>query len=116
LTVDDRTLLSNHRVRLPLSKEKRQRVNVFSAYVVAFPFVTSNLRTPAKVEQAVRAHWTIRPNGTYIFRESIDIVGLSLTPSKTGVLHAAQRKFELLYFGFVAQWEAFRGAKRSSSY
>jgi hypothetical protein len=30
-------------------------------------------------------------------------------PSKIGLLHAAQHKFELLHFGYLAQWGAFRG-------
>jgi hypothetical protein len=38
---------------------------------------------------------------------SID--GLTLTPSKTGLLKETQHKFELLHFGFVVQWEGFRG-------
>jgi hypothetical protein len=39
----------------------------------------------------------------------IDIEGVSLTPSKTGLLKETRRKFELLHFGYVAHWEAFRG-------
>jgi hypothetical protein len=73
-------------------------------------YVTANLRTPAKVDHVVQAQSTINHYGTYIVRESIDIGGLSLAPSKTRLLLAAQRKFDLLHFGFVAQWEAFRVA------
>jgi hypothetical protein len=72
--------------------------------------VTSCLRTPAEVLQVFTTHSTINHDGTYVVLESIDIDGLSLKPSKSGLLLAAQRKFELLHFGYVAQWEAFRGA------
>jgi hypothetical protein len=40
----------------------------------------------------------------------IDIDRLSLTPTKTGRLLDVTRKFELLHFGFVAQWGTFRRA------
>jgi hypothetical protein len=40
----------------------------------------------------------------------MDIDGLTLTPAKTGLLPALKRKYELLHFGFVTQWETFRRA------
>jgi hypothetical protein len=40
----------------------------------------------------------------------IDIDGLSLTPTIIGRLLDVIREFELLHFGFVAQWETFRRA------
>jgi hypothetical protein len=73
------------------------------------PYVSANLRTPAKVDQAVTAQSTIYPNGTYVEPFSVEIDGLILTPSKTGLLKETQRKFELLHFGYAAQWGAFRG-------
>jgi hypothetical protein len=95
---------------LPLLEGERQLVYVFSASVPV-PYVRSNLRTPTKVDQAFRAHSTINnPDGTYVVSKSIDVDGLSLTASKIGLLLVAQRKFELLNFGFVAQWVAFRDA------
>jgi hypothetical protein len=36
--------------------------------------------------------------------------GLSLTPVKQGLLPAMKRKYELLRFGYVTQWETFRRA------
>jgi 8-oxo-dGTP pyrophosphatase MutT (NUDIX family) len=102
LTVDDFTLLSNNHVQVPLHDGKRHLVGVFSAHAPE-PYVPANLRTLAKVEQDVRAPSTISPDGTYALLESIDVGGLSLTPSKDGLLPAPQRKFKLLRFGFVAQ-------------
>jgi hypothetical protein len=43
----------------------------------------------------------IRLDGTYVVLKSIDIDGLSLTPTKTGLLPEIMRKFELLRSGLV---------------
>jgi ADP-ribose pyrophosphatase YjhB (NUDIX family) len=109
LTLDDFTLLRYNPVRVSLPEGKSQLVYVFSVYVPV-PFVTTNLRTLDKLEQAFSAHSTVNPDGTYVFLESIDIDGLSLTPTKTGLLPSRVRKFELLHFGYVTQWETFRRA------
>jgi 8-oxo-dGTP pyrophosphatase MutT (NUDIX family) len=54
LTDDDFTLLSGKPVRVPLPVAYDQLVYVFSAYVPV-PYVTANLRKPAKVEQVFTA-------------------------------------------------------------
>jgi hypothetical protein len=36
--------------------------------------------------------------------------GLTLTPSITGIVKATRSKYELLHFGIVAQWQAFRSS------
>jgi hypothetical protein len=77
---------------------------------VRVPYVIANLRSPAKFEQVVTAKSTMHPNSTYVVLSTIDIDGLSLTHSKSGLLKETQRYFELLHCGYVAQWEAFRGA------
>jgi hypothetical protein len=82
-------------------------VYVFSASVPV-PNVTGDSRTFARVEQATDAHSTINPHGTYVVPESIDIDGPSLTPTKIELIPSSIRKFELLHFGYVAQWETFR--------
>jgi hypothetical protein len=87
---------------------KHNLVYVFAAYV-PFPYVVANLRTPPKFSQAVTAQSAINPDGSYVVPSTIDIDGLTLTPSKTGLLTESQRKFEILHFGRVTQWEAFRG-------
>jgi hypothetical protein len=74
--------------------------------------VNANLCTPAKVEQAVATQSTVHHGGTYVVPATVDIDCLiSLTPFKTGVLNKeAERKHELSYFGYVAQWKSFRDA------
>jgi hypothetical protein len=58
--------------------------------------------------QVVTTQSTINLDGTYVVLESIDIDGLSLSPTKTRLLPSITRKFELLRFGYVAQWHTFR--------
>jgi hypothetical protein len=82
---------------------------VFSVYV-PIPFVAANIRTHAKLVQAVTTQSTINQDDTYVVLSTIDMDGLSLTPIKTGRLPEVIRKFELLHFGYVAQWETFRRA------
>jgi hypothetical protein len=89
-----------------LLEGKRHVVYVYSASVPV-PFVSTNLRTHVKLEQDVAAQSTINPDGTFVVRESIDIDGLSLTPTKTGLLLSIIRIFELLHFGYVTQWRTF---------
>jgi ADP-ribose pyrophosphatase YjhB (NUDIX family) len=79
LTPDDLTLLSDAHVRVALP-EGQQLVYVYSAYVPV-PFVTSHLRTPTQLEQAVTAESTINPDGSYVVPETLDIGGLDLTPA-----------------------------------
>jgi 8-oxo-dGTP pyrophosphatase MutT (NUDIX family) len=82
LTPDDLTLLSDAPVRVALPVGQ-QLVYVYSASVPV-PYVTTHLRTPAQLEQAVRAQSTISPGGSYVVPETIDVGGLNLTPAKTG--------------------------------
>jgi hypothetical protein len=84
LASDDFTMLSNKPVRVSLLEGKHQLVYVFSTFVPV-SYVIANLRTRAKVLQAVTAHSTITRDGTYVVQESIDVGGLSLTPTKTGL-------------------------------
>jgi hypothetical protein len=58
-------------------------------------YVTANQRAPAIVELAVTAQSTIYSDGSYVVPATIDIDGLSLTPSKTILVKEAQRKYEL---------------------
>jgi hypothetical protein len=58
-------MLSNNPVRVSLHEGKRQLVYVFSAYVPV-SFVTSNLRTPTKLEQVVIVQSTTNPDGTCV--------------------------------------------------
>jgi 8-oxo-dGTP pyrophosphatase MutT (NUDIX family) len=110
LTVDDITVLSPKPVRVPLLAAKYHLVYVFSAYVPA-PCVNANQRTHAKVEQAVNAQSTIHHVGTYVVPAMVDIDGLSLMPSKTGLVNENQIiKYELLHIGYVAHWQSFRVA------
>jgi hypothetical protein len=110
LTVDDLTLLSSNHVRaVPLRAGKHEVVYDFAASVPV-RYVNTNLRTPTKVEQAANAHSTIHYDGTYVVPSTIDIDGLTLTPSKTWILKETQPKFKTVHFSYVAQWEAFRGA------
>jgi 8-oxo-dGTP pyrophosphatase MutT (NUDIX family) len=106
LTPDDLTLLSDAPVRVALP-EGQQNVYVNSASVPV-SFATSHLRTPAQLEQVVTAQSTINPDGSYVVPETIDIVGLNLTPAQAGLLLAVKYKSELLHFGYVTQWETFR--------
>jgi ADP-ribose pyrophosphatase YjhB (NUDIX family) len=108
LTPDDLTLLSDAHVRVALPAGQ-QLVYIYSAYVHV-PYVTTHLRTPAQLEQAVTAQSTINPNGSYVVPRALDIGSLNLTPAKTGLLHAMKHKSELLHFGYVTQWETFRRA------
>jgi ADP-ribose pyrophosphatase YjhB (NUDIX family) len=59
LTPDDLTLLSDAPIRVALP-DGQQLIYVYSAFVPV-PFVTSQLRTPAQLEQAVTAQSTINP-------------------------------------------------------
>jgi 8-oxo-dGTP pyrophosphatase MutT (NUDIX family) len=54
LTVDNLTLLSGKLVRMPLPAREYHPVYVFSLSVHV-PYVNANMRTPAKVKQAVTA-------------------------------------------------------------
>jgi 8-oxo-dGTP pyrophosphatase MutT (NUDIX family) len=112
LTPDDLILLSDAPVRVVLLGGQ-QLAYVYSAYVPV-PFVTSHLRTPAHLEQAVTAQSTINPDGSYVVPETLDTGGLNLTPAKTGLLPAEKHKSELLHFGYVIQWEIFRRAVYTS--
>jgi ADP-ribose pyrophosphatase YjhB (NUDIX family) len=112
LTPDDLTLLSDAHVRVALS-DGQQLVYVYSAYIHV-PYVATYLRNPAQLEQDVTAQSTINPDGSYVVSETIDVVGLNLTPAKTGLLHAMLHKSELLHFGYVTQWETFRRAVYTS--
>jgi ADP-ribose pyrophosphatase YjhB (NUDIX family) len=111
-TPDDLTLVSdaNVRVALPVGQHI---VYVYSASV-PFPYVTTHLRTPAQLEQAVTAQSTINPDGSYVVPGTIDVGGLNLTPAKTGLLLAMKHKTELLHSGYVTQWETFRRAMYTS--
>jgi hypothetical protein len=105
LTHDDLTLLRNNPVRVSIPEAKHQLVYAISAYAPV-PFVPPNIRTTAKLIQVVTQS-TINPDGTYVVSATIDIHGLSLTPTKSGRLHDVIRTFELLHFGYVAQWETY---------
>jgi ADP-ribose pyrophosphatase YjhB (NUDIX family) len=109
LTVDDLTLLSNNPRRVPLNVGKHKLVYIYVA-CVPIPHVTANLRTLATISQVVTSQSTTNPYGSYVVPSAIDIDGLTLAPSKHGLLHETQRKLEMLHFGYVAQREAFRGA------
>jgi hypothetical protein len=112
LTPDDLTVLSDAHVRVALHVGQ-QLVYVYSS-IVPVLYVTTHLRTPAQLEQAVTAHSTVNPDWSYVVPETIDIGGMNLTPAKTGLLHAMKHKSELLHFGYVTQWEAFRRAVYTS--
>jgi hypothetical protein len=107
LTSHDLTMLSDAPVRVALHGGRLQHVYVYSAYV-SVPYVTAHLRTPTKFEQVVTAQSTVNPYGSYVVPSAIDIDVLSLTPAKHGLLSALTRKYELLHFGYVTQWETFR--------
>jgi hypothetical protein len=71
--------------------------------------VAANIRTLAKLVQAVTTQSTINHGGIYVVHATIDIDGLSLTPTKNGRLPEIICKVELLHIGYVAQWdETFR--------
>jgi hypothetical protein len=72
--------------------------------------VTTNLRTPSQLEQAVTTQYTINPDCSHVVPEKIDIGGLTLTPAKTGLLPALKEKNELFHFGYVTHWGIFRRA------
>jgi 8-oxo-dGTP pyrophosphatase MutT (NUDIX family) len=112
LTPDDLTLLSDALVRVALPAGQ-QLVYVYSASVPV-PYVTSHLRTPARLEHIVTALSTINPDGSYVVPGIIDVGGMNLTPAKTGLLAAMKHKSELLHFGCVTQWETFRRAVYTS--
>jgi hypothetical protein len=76
LTLDDLTLLGNNPARVLLPQGKQHLVYVFSA-CVPVPFVAANIRTHAKLVQAVTAQSTIDNAGTYVVLATIDIDGVS---------------------------------------
>jgi hypothetical protein len=82
-------------------------VYVYSASVHV-PYVNANLRTPTRVEQVVVAQSAVHPDGYNVVATTVDIDGLSMTPFVTGLVKETQRKYEILYFGFVAHWQTFR--------
>jgi hypothetical protein len=70
--------------------------------------VNASTRTLANVEQAVTAQSNVHSDGSYVGPTTIDIDGLTLTPSKIGLLKETRRnKYELLHFRYVAQWDLF---------
>jgi hypothetical protein len=109
VTADDLTLLRGDLGRVPLPVGQYQLVHVFSASVHV-PYVTSNKRTQAKVEQGVTAQSTVHPDSSYVVSTTVDFGGLTFTSSKIGLVNVSQRKFELLHFGYLAQWKCIRGA------
>jgi hypothetical protein len=102
-------MLRDAPVRVALFGGGRQLVYVYSTSIPVL-YVTSHLRTHAKLELADTAQSIISKDGfcSYVVPKTIDIDGLSLTPTKHGSLSALKRKFELLHFGYVTQWETFR--------
>jgi hypothetical protein len=103
LTADDLTFLSGHPVRVPLHAGWHHLVDVFSA-LIHVPYVTANIRTPTKVEQAGITLSTAHYDSTYTVPTIVDIAdGLFLTPTKIGLVKETQRKFKLFYSGYVAQ-------------
>jgi hypothetical protein len=109
MTIDYLTRLNGNHIRVSLPDGQHLPVYVFLSTALV-PYVTSNLRTPAKVEHALTTHSTVHLDGSCVVLTIVDIDGLSLTPSKIGLVGETQRKFELLRFGYVARWEFFRGA------
>jgi hypothetical protein len=109
LTHDDLTLPSNNPVQVSLREAKHRLVYVFSAYVPV-TFISAIVRTPTKLIQDVTTQSTINLDGIHVVQATIDIDGLSLTPTKSRRLLDVIRKFELPHFGYVAQWEPFRRA------
>jgi hypothetical protein len=78
---------------MPSPAGKRHFVCVHSVSV-AIPYANANLRTPAKVQQAVIAQSTVHHDGSYAVSAVIDINGLSLTPFVTCIVKEFQRKYE----------------------
>jgi 8-oxo-dGTP pyrophosphatase MutT (NUDIX family) len=107
LTYDDLTMLSDTPVHVALPEGKLQLVYVFFESIPV-SYVIANLRSLAKLEQVVSAQSTINPDGSYVVPTTTGIDGLSITPTKHGLLPALKRKYELLHFGYVTQWETFR--------
>jgi hypothetical protein len=105
LTPDDLTLMGDAPIRVALPGGQHL-VYVYSAFVHV-SYVTTHLRTPAQLKQAVTAQSTINPDGSYVVPETIDVGGLNLAPAKTGLLLAMKHKSELLHFGYVTQWDTF---------
>jgi hypothetical protein len=62
----------------------------------------------AKVEHVVIVQSKVPHDDSYVVPTTVDINGLILTPYVTGLVKESQRKYELLHFGFVAQWQPFR--------
>jgi ADP-ribose pyrophosphatase YjhB (NUDIX family) len=106
LTHDDLTLLSDAPVRVAVP-DGQQLVYVYSASV-AVPYVTTHLRAPAQLEQAVTSQSTNNPDVSYVVPEKIDIGGLSLNSVEKGLLPSMKHKNELPHFGYLTQWEIFR--------
>jgi hypothetical protein len=98
LTVDDLTFLSGAHFRIPLSGNQLHHVCVYAGSVHV-PYVIANFRTLAKVEQAVVSQSVIYRDGTYVVPATLDIDGLTHTPSAMGLLKESRRKFEILHFG-----------------
>jgi hypothetical protein len=74
---------------------------------MSIQYVITNMSTPAKVEHAVTILSTIHLNGTYFVPITIGIDGISLTPTRIGLVRETQRNHELLHFDYVAEWESF---------
>jgi 8-oxo-dGTP pyrophosphatase MutT (NUDIX family) len=105
LTPDDLTLLRDALVRVAIP-EGQQHVYVYLASVPV-PFVTSHLRTPAQLEQAITSQSTTNPDGSYVVPETLDIGGLNPPPAKTGLLPSVKHNSELLHFGYVTHGRLF---------
>jgi hypothetical protein len=90
VTVFDLTMLSGASFRVPLGGGKYQLVYVYSAFVDV-PYINADLRTPAKVEQAVTAKSIVHHDDSDVVSRTIDIDGLSLTPFLTGLVKESQR-------------------------
>jgi hypothetical protein len=52
---------------------------------------------------------TIHCDSTYTIPSTVELDGPSLTLSKVGLIKETQLKYELLHFGYLAQWKSFRG-------
>jgi ADP-ribose pyrophosphatase YjhB (NUDIX family) len=111
--VDLWIILSSVVLRVPLLACKHQVACVYLASVLAH-FMNANLRTLTKVEHAVITYSTVRhDDGSYGITTTLSIDGLTLTPHVTALGKESQRKYELLYFSYVAQWQPFRAAALS---
>jgi hypothetical protein len=100
LTVDDLTLLSGGVVRVPLHDDKYQLVYVYGASVHV-PHVSANLRTLTKVDHVVISQSIVQQDSYCVVSTAIATDGLTMT------LVATQMNYELLHFGFCAQWLPF---------